>query len=204
MKTQDQLESSATSRSRRGRALGWTLALVLLAVGAMLAGALLRGPAEQPAPAGDQRQAAAPSDPAAKPQGRSSQQQFTAASAKAAFVAIQRRRGEAFVKVDPSVLAAIYTPTCGCLTDDQRSLQAERAGGYHLEQASFKVLSLKVLSLDRGTKSAALLATVDYGAGRYVDASGNLRYLEKGRGPQSFRAILAWDGRRWRVAEVRA
>jgi hypothetical protein len=203
MKTQDLLESPQTARPRRGRAIGWTIAVILLAVIVTLAGALLRGPDEQPAPAVDQGQASASSTPAAAAQGRSSQQQFTAASAKTAFLAIQRRRGEAFVKVDPTILATIYTPTCGCLTDDQRSLQAERNGGYHLEQATFKVLSLKVVSLDRTAKTAALLATVDYGAGRYVDANGDLRYLEKGRGPQSFRTLLAWDGRRWRVAEVR-
>jgi hypothetical protein len=203
MKSQDLLESPQTARPRRGRAIGWTIAVILLAVIVTLAGALLRGPAEQPAPAVDQGQASASSTPAAEPQGRSSQQQFTAASAKTAFLAIQRRRGEAFVKVDPTILPTIYTKTCRCLTDDQRSLQAERSGGYHLERAAFKVLSLKVGSLDRTAKTAALLATVDYGASRYVDANGDLRYLEKGRGPQTFHTILAWDGRRWRVAEVR-
>jgi hypothetical protein len=186
------------------RRLVWVAVLVLVALAVALAGALLRGPAEQPAPALEQRQAPTVTAGATAPaQPDASQQPFTAASAEAAFVAIQERRGEAFVKVDPSILSTIYTPTCQCLAEDQRSLQMERQRGYHLEQADFKVLSVKVVSLDRSTKSASLQATMRFGAGRYVDAQGNLRYVERARGPQTFRTILAWGGGRWRVAEVR-
>jgi hypothetical protein len=207
MRTQDhaQVDQPATSQpTPRRRLVVLAGVLVLVALVVALAGALFRGPGEQPAPAVEQqRPAPAPAGAVTPGQPDVSQAQFTVAAAKAAFVVIQERRGEAFVKVDPSILPTIYTPTCQCLAEDQRSLQKERQAGYHLEEATFKILSLRVVSLDRSTKSASLQATMSFGAGRYVDVNGDVRYVEKARGPQTFRTILAWSDGRWRVAEVR-
>ena len=126
---------------------------------------------------------------------------FSAQSAEAAYAAIQEQRDEAYRRVDPAMLRAIYAPSCSCLAQDLRDLDRQRRGGYHFDGPSAQVRNARAV-LDRSARTAVVVAEVNYGASRYVDANDNVRFVEKNRGWQTARTILTWDGRRWRVAQI--
>jgi len=129
-------------------------------------------------------------------------QGFSADGATRAYVAIQRRRDQAYADADDAILRAIYTPSCACLTQDLGDLALERRNGYRFAGPATRVRNVRVGSLDAAARTALVVAEVNYGAARYTDSGGNLRFVEKDQGWQTAQTLLGWDGRRWRVQAV--
>lgn len=195
-------ELSPPTATRRQR---WPVPLlvvaVVLVVAAVVLGLLLLRAAQPPSAGSSPRPAAsvAPT-PSTAPRGTSGPA-FSARSAQAAYLAIQRQRDEAYRRIAPAILRSIYAPDCSCLALDLRDLDQQRRGGYHFDGPNAKVRNVRV-TLDQSTQTALIVAEVNYGASRYVDTNGNLRFVERNRGWQAAQTILAWDGHRWRVAQV--
>ncbi len=185
--------------SRRRWPVALLLVAIALAVAAIAAFLLLR---DSPPP-GSSAATVAPTSTLAPPATtRPAGQGFSKDAAAAAYAAIQKRRDEAYAKVDESILRAIYAPSCACLARDLQDLNLQRRNGYHFAGPPTRVRRVRVTSLDPAAKTAFVVAEVNYGAARYTDSSGNLRYVEKDKGWQTAQTILVWDGRRWRVAAV--
>jgi hypothetical protein len=130
-----------------------------------------------------------------------SQGAFSTDAAEAAYITIQRQRDEAYRRVDSAILRSIYAPDCVCLDVDLRDLDRQRRGGYHFDGPAAQVRNVRV-TLDQPQRTALVVAEVNYGASRYVDNNGNVRFVERNQGWQTAQTILTWDGRRWRVAQV--
>jgi hypothetical protein len=200
MKTSPLTEVRVAPRRRVRRIAGVAAAVALALAALLLAGLLLRSqgttqpaPTTRPAPA---------SVPQSAPSATSLSQPFTATSARSAYVALQRRRGEAFVKADPSILRSVYTATSPNLSTDIRNIQAERDNGYHLERATIEVRKSTVTGLDAAAHTAQLVVQVDLGTARYVDQAGSVRYQERSKGVQTFHVTMLWSNGQWRIAQV--
>lgn len=176
---------------------------VLGVVVVALAVLLVRGPQAPPSLSAVTSPPATASPSAAGPEAdnAAAAATFSTQSAEAAYAAIQEQRDEAYRRVDPAMLRAIYAPSCPCLAQDLRDLDRQRREGYHFDGPSAQVRNVRAV-LDRSARTAVVVAEVNYGASRYVDANDNVRFVEKNRGWQTARTILTWDGRRWRVAQI--
>jgi hypothetical protein len=193
------LSATGTRRRRPVLPLATAAALAVVAVG--LGVLLVRGgggaPPTPPAPG---RPAGAAPAPTATTSAAG--QGFSADGATRAYVAIQRRRDQAYANADDAILRAIYTPSCPCLTQDLGDLALERRNGYRFAGPATRVRNVRVRSLDAAARTALVVAEVNYGAARYTDSGGNLRFVEKDQGWQTAQTLLGWDGRRWRVQAV--
>ncbi len=194
------LSATGTRRRRPVLPLATAAALAVVAVG--LGVLLVRGgggvPPTPPAPGRPAGAAPAPTATTARAAG----QGFSAVGATRAYVAIQRRRDQAYTNADDAILRAIYTPSCTCLTRDLGDLALERRNGYRFAGPATRVRNVRVRSLDAAARTALVVAEVNYGAARYTDSGGNLRFVEKDQGWQTAQTLLGWDGRRWRVQAV--
>jgi hypothetical protein len=192
---------SATGRRRRWPA-SLVAAAVVLAVAAVVLALLLLRPTQLPSRSTATPSPAAPAASAPSSPGRGdAPPAFSTDAAGAAYLAIQRRRDEAYRRADPAILRAIYAPGCACLDLDQRDLDRQRRGRYRFDGPGAQVRNVRV-TLDQARRTALIVAEVNYGASRYVDTNGNVRFVERDRGWQTAQTILTWDGRRWRVAQV--
>ena len=178
------------------RAVALTLGTIaLLLMGAVLVYQLIHGyPASGP-PA-----RTGPPAPTTAAPGAASP--FTEAAVVAAYRQLQREQEEAYRRADAAALRELYTADCTCLQEAERAIGYLRARGLYLAGPPARVHDADVLLLDPETATATLRVRVSFGASRYVDAGGAVRYQEPDVGVQVYEVNMAWDGARWRQARV--